>query len=53
MVNYKRQLCRHSFVIVDDKRPNLLGRDMLPVMKIHWSDYIVSHEFIMQTIPIY
>ena len=36
----KGLLCHHSFIIVDGKRPNLLGRDMLRVIKIDWSDYI-------------
>ena len=30
----------HSLIIVDGKEPNLLGRDMLRVIKIDWSIYI-------------
>ena len=36
----QRQLCQHSFIIVDGKRPNFLGKDMMRVIKIDWSDYI-------------
>ena len=39
-VNYKGQLCHHLFIIVDGKWPNLLGRDMLSVIKIDSSEYI-------------
>ena len=39
-VNYKGQLCHHSFIIVDGKRPDLLGKDMLRVIKINFSNYI-------------
>ena len=41
-VNYKGQSCHHSFIIADDKRWNLLGRDMLRVIKIDWTDYICN-----------
>ena len=39
-VNYKGHLCHHSFLIVDVKQPNLLGRNILRVIKIDWPDYI-------------
>ena len=44
MVNYKGQLCNHSFITVDGKRSNLLGRDMLRVIKIDWSDQALAYE---------
>ena len=39
-VIYKRQLHHHSFIIVDGKKPNLSGRDMLCVIKTNWSNYL-------------
>ena len=43
-VNYKGQLCHHSFIIVDGKRPDLLGKDMLRVIKINFSNYIFKSQ---------
>ena len=39
-VIYKRQLHHHSFIIVDSKKLNLSGRDMLCVIKTNWSNYL-------------
>ena len=34
----------HSFIIVDGKQLNLLGGDMLRMIKIYWSDYICKSQ---------
>ena len=43
-VNCKGQLWHHSFIIVDGKMPNLLGRDMLLVIKIIWYNHICKSQ---------